>query len=153
MKAAKNGAPVKILWGMSAFKEFRNNAKVRGRFIVGAGRNGGNVGLVSPNLSDSGSLLITNPETQLSQFVYDSSAQGQAANIQFLLDNAVIVFASNSTPNRIDPSFMKTFARMGGFFRPGSYVTEDERDEVLKMDWTTQPTVTNSIAAQMVLTS
>ncbi|MGB8355778.1 MAG: hypothetical protein WCD79_17905 [Chthoniobacteraceae bacterium] len=153
MKAAKNGAPVKVLWGMSAFKLFRNNTNVRGRFVVGSGRNGGNVGLVSPGVDDSGSLLITNPETQLSQFVIDSSPQGTTSSLEFLLDNAVIVFASNSTPNRMDPSFMKTFARMGGFFKSSSYVTEDQRDEVLKMDWTTLVSVTNSAAAQMVTTS
>jgi len=153
MKSAKNGAPVKLLWGMTAFKLFRNNANVRSRFVVGAGRNGGNVGLVSPGVSDSGSLLITNPEAALSQFVIDSSPQGGAPNIGFLLDNAVIVFASNGTPNRMDPSFMKTFARMGGFFRSSSYTSTDQRDEVLKMDWTTLVSVTNSAAAQMVSTS
>jgi hypothetical protein len=153
MKAAKNGAPVKVLWGMTAFKLFRNNPQVRGRFVVGTGRQGGNVGLIAPTVDDSGSLLITNPETQLSQFVIDTSPQGGTPDIQFLLDNAVIVFASNSSPNRMDPSFMKTFARMGGFFRPGSYVTTDQRDEVLKMDWTTLVSVTNPVAAQMVTVS
>jgi hypothetical protein len=78
--------------------------------------------------------------------VIDISAPGTAENIQFLLDTMVIVFASSSTPNRMDPSFMKTFARMGGFFRPGSYITEDQRDQVLKMDWTTLPLVTNTAA-------
>ena len=58
----------------------------------------------------------------------------------------VIVFACNDTPNRMDPSFMKTFARMGGFFKPGSFTTEDQRDTVLKMDWTTKPVVTNTAA-------
>jgi hypothetical protein len=46
----------------------------------------------------------------------------------------------------MDPSFMKTFARMGGFFRSGSYMSEDQRDHVLKMDWTTLPKVTNTAA-------
>jgi hypothetical protein len=71
---------------------------------------------------------------------------GETSNLQFLLDEIVLVFASNSTPNRMDPSFMKTFARMGGFFRAGSYTTEDQRDQVLKMDWTTLPAVTNTAA-------
>jgi hypothetical protein len=108
------------------------------------------VGTVSPTISDVGNLLITNPEVEMSMMVIDTSLPGTASNIQFLLDNIVIVFASSNTPNRLDPSFMKTFARMGGFFRSGSYTTEDQRDQVLKMDWTTLPAVTNTAAVAAI---
>jgi hypothetical protein len=40
---------------------------------------------------------------------------------------------------------------MGGFFRSGSYMTEDQRDQVLKMDWTTLPSVTNATAVAAVM--
>ncbi len=147
-KAAKNGAPVKVLFGTSAFRLFRNNAKIKNRFVVGAGRNA--VGTVSPTIEDVSGLLINNPKVQLSMMVVDTSAPGVDESMSFLLDDKVIVFASNDTPNRVDASFGKTFARMGGFFSPGSYVTEDQRDEVLKMDWTTLPKVTNSAAGKMI---
>jgi hypothetical protein len=151
--ASKNGAPVKVLFGMTAWKKFRNNAKVRGRYLVSVG-GGDNVGVVAPGISDVGKLLITNPDTQLSMMVFDDSGgAGLTEDIDFLLDDTVIVFASNSEPNRMDPSFMKTFAPMGGFFKPGSYVSVDERDEVLKMDWTTKPTVTNTAAAVLIDTT
>jgi len=152
-KASKNGAAVKLLFGTTKFKQFRNNKNVKSRYIVAAGGGAGGkgaVGTVSPTISDVGGLLITNPEVQMSEMVIDTSAPGQAENIQFLLDDVVLVFASNSTPNRMDPSFMKTFARMGGFFRSGSYTTEDQRDQVLKMDWTTLPKVTNTAAVAAV---
>ena len=147
--AAKNGAPVKVLFGTTKFKQFRNNPNVRSRFIVAAnGGKGGasNVGTISPTITDVGGLLITNPEVQLSMMVIDTSAAGATSTMKFLLDTIVIVFASSSTPNRMDPSFMKTFARMGGFFRSGSYTTQDQRDQVLKMDWTTLPAITNTAA-------
>jgi len=148
MKAAKNGAPVKLLFGTTKFKQFRNNKNVKNRFIVGGtpAARGGGVGTVSPTIEDVGNLLMTNPEVQLSMMVVDTAAEGVAESISFLLDSVVIVFASNATPNRMDPSFMKTFARMGGFFKPGTYMTEDQRDQVLKMDWSTLPKVTNSAA-------
>lgn len=149
IKAAKNGAPVKILCGTTKFKQFRNNKNVQKRYIVAAsGGKGGasSVGNISPTITDVGGLLMTNPEVQLSMMVIDQSAAGQAENIQFLLDDLFIVFASNSTPNRMDPSFMKTFARMGGFFKSGSYTSVDQRDQVLKMDWTTLAKVTNTAA-------
>ena len=149
MKSAKNGAPVKILFGAQKFLDFRNNKNVKSRFIVGGGggaKAGGNTGVISPSIGDVGTLLWTNPEVQCSMMVVDNGADGAAENIQFILDTMVIVFASNSTPNRMDPSFMKTFAPMGGFFKPGNYQTEDQRDQVLKMDWSTLPSVTNSAA-------
>lgn len=150
--AAKNGAPVKVLFGTNAFRKFRNNTNVRGRIVVGGGRTAasGAVGSVALSIEDVGGLLLNNPQVMLSMMVIDSSAQGLAENISFLLDNSVIVFAGNDSPNRMDPSFGKTFARMGGFFKPGSYVTQDQRDEVLKMDWTTLPKITNSPAAKMI---
>ena len=152
IKAAKNGAPVKVLFGATMFKHFRNNAKVRGRFVVGKA-DGKSVGSISPAIGDVGNLLMTNPEIELSMMVLDTSAPGTTEDISFLLDESVIVFASNSTPNRMDPSFAKTFAPMGAFFKPGTYVTEDQRDEVLKMDWTTKPTITNSAAAKLITKS
>lgn len=146
-KSAKNGAPIKILFGTTKFKQFRNNKNVKSRFIVSnRGASAAGVGVVAPTIDDVGSLLITNPEVQMSEMVIDQSAPGVAENIQFLLDTVVIVFASNATPNRMDPSFMKTFAPMGGFFTSGSYTTEDQRDQVIKMDWTTLPAVTNTAA-------
>jgi hypothetical protein len=148
VKAAKNGAPVKVLFGTNAFRKFRNNSFVKNKFIVGAGRN--SVGTVSPTIDDVGGLLINNPKVRMSMMVIDNTAPGVASDVEFILDNNVIVFASNDAPNRMDASFGKTFARMGGFFKAGSYVTEDERDQVLKMDWTTKPMVTNAPAAQMI---
>lgn len=151
MKAAKNGAPVKILFGTTKFKQFRDNPNVRARFIVSnRGGSEDGVGIVSPSIGDVGSLLMTNPECALSLMVIDQSLPGETSNIQFLLDEIMIIFASSTAPNRMDPSFMKTFARMGGFFRSGSYTTEDQRDQVLKMDWTTLPAVTNSAAVAAI---
>lgn len=151
-KAAKNGAPVKVLFGTTAFRLFRNNPLVRGRIVVGGGRTAqsASVGSTALSIEDVGGLLINNPQVQLSMMVIDSAAPGQSESIDFLLTDKVIIFAGNDTPNRMDPSFGKTFARMGGFFKPGSYVTEDQRDEVLKMDWTTLPKVTNTVAAKMI---
>ncbi len=157
MKASKNGAAVKVLFGATKFQQFRDNPNVRGRFVTSNRGNGGksqtasgNVGVVSPTIDDVSSLLITNPECEMSMMVIDTSAPGEASVISFLLDTVCIVFAANATPNRMDPSFMKTFARMGGFFQAGSYTTEDQRDQVLKMDWTTLPVVTNTAAVAAV---
>ena len=145
--AARNGAPVKVLFGTTKFKQFRDNPNVRARFIVSnRGGSQNSVGVVSPTIEDVGNLLIFNPEVACNEMVVDSALEGLTQNIQFLLDTIVIVFAANSTPNRMDPSFMKTFTPMVGIFKPGNYLTEDQRDQVLKMDWFTLPLVTNTAA-------
>src|SRR5579871_3480553 len=46
-KAAKNGAPIKVLFGATKFKQFRNNANVKNRFVVSNIAASGNLGLVS----------------------------------------------------------------------------------------------------------
>ena len=154
VRAAKNGAPIKILFGATAFKKLRANANVRGKFVVSnRGGDKAGVGVVSPTIGDISNLLMLNPETKLSMFVIDNAPEGKEADIQVLLDDKVIIFASNDAPNRMDPSFMKTFVPMGGFFRPGSYTTEDQRDQVMKMDWTAEVSVTNTVAGKLIDTT
>jgi hypothetical protein len=82
--------------------------------------------------------------------VFDSADQGAAANINFVLDTKVIVFARLATPTRRDPSFMKTFRLAGQWMKPGSYVTPDGRGEVAKFDWTEDVEVTNAPASQLL---
>lgn len=147
IKAAKNGAPVKVLIGTGAWKKIKNNKNVKSRIVVGA-RNG----LVAPSIADLSALLFANPEVMMSLMVQDTAAEGVAENISFLLDTKVIVFAGQSTPTTLDPSFMKTFRLNGAWMVPGSYVTEDQRGEVLKMDWSEDVQVTNATAGQLITT-
>lgn len=144
-KAAKNGAGVKVLFGADALVNLKNNANVRGRFVTGAKN-----GIIAPSLKDIQGLLVTNPECEVSMYVQDTAAEGVSESISFLLSTGILIFASNSAPNTMDPSFMKTFVPMGGFMVPGSYTTEDQRDEVLKMDWTAEVAVTNSAAVTRI---
>ena len=146
MKLAKNGAGIRVLFGVSALKRTKNNAAVLSRFN---GASGGKA-LKVPALTDIQAMLFGNPEVQLATMVQDTAAEGVAESINFLLDAAIIVFACNGTPNTMDPSFMKTFRLMGGFMKPGTYTTEDGRGEVLKMDWIQKKVVTNSAAAARI---
>jgi hypothetical protein len=150
LKASKNGAPVRVLFGATKFKQFRNNKNVKSRYVVSATRGAETVGLLSPQIEDVPGLLLTNSKAALSFMLSDKSAPGQAEDIRFLVDSTVLVFSCNNEPNRMDPSFMKTFTRFGGLFRSGEYLSADERDQVLKMDWTSIPVVTNSAAVAAI---
>lgn len=150
MLAAKNGAPVKVLIGAGAWLDIKNNKNVKSRYIVGAGSKGG-VGLSKVSLEDFASLLFTEPDCQMSMLVQDTAKEGVAEAIEFVFDKKIIVFAAQDNPTTLDPSFMKTFRLDGQWMVPGSYVPEDQRGEVLKMDWSQDVRVTNTAAAALLI--
>ena len=148
IKAAKYGSlmGVGILFGASAWVIFKNQALVRGRFVVGNGAKGGN--LAMPTEDSASDLFVGRPEVRTSYMVYDDAAEGVAESIKFLLDSTVLVFARRPSPTRRDPSFMKTFRLMGKYMVPSSYMRDDGRVEVAKFDWSEDVRVTNSAAVK-----
>lgn len=146
MLLAKNAAGIRVLFGTDAFLRIKNNAKVLGRFNGATGAKA----LKVPELEDVQAMLFGKPQVQLATMVEDVAKEGQAESMQFMLSAPIIVFACSDTPNTMDPSFMKTFRMMGGFMRPGTYNSEDDRDQVLKLDWIQEKLVTNSAAAKRI---
>jgi len=148
IKAAKYGSlmGVGVIFGATAWKIFKNASAVRGRFVVSAGKAAG-VGLAVPSEQIAGALFVGTPEVRTSYMVRDTTKEGVAESISFLLDTAVLVFARKANPTRRDPSFMKTFRLAGQWMVPGSYVRDDGRVEVAKFDWSEDIAVTNSSAA------
>jgi hypothetical protein len=108
-----------------------------------------------PNVTsaDATKLFVANPEVRTSYMVVDTTKEGLAPNISFLLDTSVLVFARLQNPTRRDPSFMKTFRLMGNYMVPGSYLRDDGRVEVAKFDWSEAIAITNSTAAQLITVS
>lgn len=143
IKAAKNGAMVKVLFGATAWLRTKNNAEVKKRLVSNRRSD-----VASIDLAAFRSLLFSEPECQMSLMVEDVAAEGLDESIDFLLDDSIIVFAANENPTTLDPSFMKTFRLDGEWMKPGAYRTEDDRGEVLKMDWSEDVQVTNAPAAK-----
>jgi len=148
IKTAKYGSlmGVGILFGATAWTIFKNQALVRGRFVVGPGAKGG-IGVAVPTEDIARQLFVGGPEVRTSYMVYDNAAEGVAEDIRFILDSVVLVFARKASPTRRDPSFMKTFRLMNQYMVPSSYVRDDGRVEVAKFDWSEDVKVTNSAAA------
>ncbi len=132
--------PVRVLFGPTAFRRMKNHTSVKDRF------KGAKKDIVNPTLDDLMGLLMANAECRISWATYDSAAEGATASNAFMLDTAVLIFCAAETPTTLDPSFMKTFRSMT-WMTSGSYVREDGRGEVAKMDWEALPVVTNSSAA------
>lgn len=141
IKAARNGAPIRVLFGAQAWLRTKKNSKLKSRLIA---NRKSDVGAIT--LENFRSLLFAEPECEMSILVQDTAPEGVADNVSFLLDNSILVFASNPSATTLDPSFMKTFRLMGQWMKPGAYRREDDRGEVLKMDWSEDVQVTNSEA-------
>ena len=148
IKAAKYGSlmGVGILFGAAAWKIFKNQAKVRGRFVVGNGGGKSSLGLAVPTEESASQMFVGSPDVRTSYMIYDSAPEGKAESVNFLLDSTILVFARKDAPTRRDPSFMKTFRLMNQFMVPGSYMRDDGRVEVAKFDWSEDVKVTNSAA-------
>ena len=148
IKAAKYGSlmGVGVLFGASAWKVFKNQEKVRGRFVVGSARGKADLGLAVPTEQSATQMFIGSPEVRTSYMIYDAAPEGKAESVSFLLDSAVLIFARKDAPTRRDPSFMKTFRLMNKFMVPGSYMRDDGRVEVAKFDWSEDVKITNSAA-------
>jgi len=150
IKAAKYGSlmGVGVLFGATAWSIFKNQDKVRGRFVVGngSGKASGKLGLAVPTEESAGQMFIGTPQVKTSYMIYDTAPEGKDESISFLLDSTILIFARKEAPSRRDPSFMKTFRLMNKFMVPGSYVRDDGRVEVAKFDWSEDVQVTNSAA-------
>lgn len=142
---AKNGARIKILVGPKFADLLIRNKAVIAQFVSTP------KALVRPSLDDIAALLPGRPAIMESEMVYDASPEGKDEDMKFLLDADCLIFASNDTPNTMDPSFMKTFRLMGKWMAPGAYQSEDGRDEFLKMDWTEGIMITNAAAAKRLV--
>lgn len=143
-KAARNGAQIKILWGTTALRRFKNNAKVLSRF------NGNKTSQKVPTMEEIRAMILLNPEMMVSDIVLDSAPEGKDPSIDFIMTNQIWIFASNSAAGTMDPSFMKTFRLEGEWMKSGQYTSDDDRDTVLKMDWTGDPEVTNSAVIKQI---
>ncbi len=150
IKAAKYGSlmGVGVLFGATAWSIFKNQDKVRGRFVVGngSGKASGKLGLAVPTEESAGQMFIGTPQVKTSYMIYDTAPEGKDESISFLLDSTILIFARKEAPSRRDPSFMKTFRLMNKFMVPGSYVRDDGRVEVAKFDWSEDVQVTNGAA-------
>lgn len=150
IKAAKYGSlmGVGVLFGATAWSIFKNQEKVRGRFVVGngSGKASGKLGLAVPTEESAGQMFIGTPNVKTSYMIYDTAPEGKDESISFLLDSTILIFARKAAPSRRDPSFMKTFRLMNKFMVPGSYMRDDGRVEVAKFDWSEDVQVTNAQA-------
>ena len=137
---ARNGAPIRIAMGTTAWRHIKNNLLMHGKISDSQ-----NVRV--PSVKQFSQMLNAEPEIKVCRMVRDIGKQGKAANFEWLMSDQIVIFACRPRPTRMDASFMKTFRLRGKWMRPGSYEFEDGRGAAVKMDWCGMPEVTNAPAA------
>jgi len=152
--AAKYGSlmSVGVVIGASIWKAIKNHVSVRNRFTVSGATKQASP-LATLTAGDFGLTLLGQPEIQASFMVFDDAAEGVTADVKFVLDKSLLVFARHPNPTRRDPSFMKTFRLMNRYMVPGTYTRDDGRVEVAKFDWSEDVKVTNSAAVKRLYIS
>jgi hypothetical protein len=74
IKAAKYGSlmGVGVLFGATAWKIFKNQEKVRGRFVVGNGGGKASLGLAVPTEQSASQMFVGTPDVRTSYMIYES---------------------------------------------------------------------------------
>lgn len=142
-------AALRMVFGPTAWERYKNNAKVRAAFVGGSGGKGkasteGGASLVTPALENVTALQLGTPEARMSMMVYNDAQEGLAQDNKWLLDDGILIFGALANPTVDDPSAFKTFRQRDQWMVPGSYMREDGRVEVAKMDWMAKPVATNT---------
>ena len=139
--------PNAILMGMTAWRRFRNNAKVIEKQPGAA--------LIGLNQGQASAMLI-NPsaEIRLSTMAFDTTKQGKTRSNSFVNGDDVYIFVRSASPTIYDPSALKTFAGgRGGVSAVREYRDESSRSDIYAVDWSRDVKVTSAISIQRITTS
>lgn len=140
---------LRLLLGANVWKKLHTHPELLKRLPMGA-TGSSKKGVKTVALEDFRKMLALEAESRVSLSVYDAAAEGQDANLQWTFADGILVFAANPTPNRMDPSYMKTFRLRGYWMKVGQYEKEDGRGQVIKFDWSSDVKVANSGAATLL---
>ncbi len=146
LKATLGMGEIRVAFGPTAARLFKNNANVRKTVLKGKGQEGYN----ALSIADYGNLLMGNPRCEMFSMVEDTEPEGKDPSYSFLLADGIIVFAASDNPTRWDPSFMKTFRKSSAWMKPRFYQREDGRVDVAGSDWSEDVQVTNTQAGKRI---
>jgi hypothetical protein len=139
--------PNAILMGMTAWRRFRNNAKViekqPGAALIGLNQGQASAMLINPSM-----------EIRLSTMAYDTTKEGKTRDQAFVNGDDVYIFVRSASPTIYDPSALKTFAGgRGGVSAVREYRDESSRSDIYAVDWSRDVKVTSAISIERITTS
>ena len=139
--------PNAILMGMTAWRRFRNNAKVvdkqPGAALIGLNQGQASAMLINPSV-----------DIRLSTMAYDTTKEGKTRSQAFVNGDDVYIFVRSASLTIYDPSGLKTFAGgRGGVTAVREYRDESSRSDIYAVDWSRDVKVTSSISIKRITTS
>lgn len=136
---------MRILWGFDAWRVFKNHPSVLSRFTGGAKKD-----IKEVTLEMVSSLFVLPVKMMISTAVADANKALDAADVEFLLGESLIVFATSANPTRFDTSFMKTLRLRGQYMSMRGYERDDGRVEVAGFDWNEEIITANAAAGARI---
>jgi hypothetical protein len=105
IKAAKYGSlmGVGVLFGATAWKIFKNQDKVRGRFVVGNGGGKASLGLAVPTEQSASQMFVGTPEVRTSYMIYDTRRRRGWRRASLPAGHGGAVFARKAAPEPARP--------------------------------------------------
>lgn len=141
---------IRLLLGADVWKTLHTHPELIKRLPNGA-TTGRAQGVKTLSLEDLGKMLAVQTETAVSMAVYDKAAEGQAQDLDWSFSDGVLAFVASASPNRMDPSWMKTFRLRNYWMKVGQYQRDDGRADVVKFDWSCDVKQVNSGAAKLLI--
>jgi hypothetical protein len=139
--------PNRILFGIGAWRVFRNHAKVVSRQPGAA--------IVGVNNAQAAQMML-NPgiEVQVGVLSKDATKFGAAKSASNIVGAEVFIFYASAGPTQFDPTAMKTFrTRRGGVDAVRLYRAESNRSDILAVDWSADVKVVNTEAIKRITIS
>lgn len=138
--------PNRIVFGLSAWRVFRNHAKVTARFS----------GVSAGISAEQAGGLFMNPgmELRIGTLSKDTAKFGAAKSAANIVGGEVFIFFGEEIPTKDDMSFAKTFrVRADAVTAVREYQDDEANSTILAVDWSEQVKVTNAAAGGRITLS
>lgn len=141
----------RVVIGLTMMKRLKNHPKILNRCISA----GGIASTATPNITEQqlSSMILKTPPVMVSSSVYNAAAQNAALDLQWLLEDSIIVFIASPNPTIFDPSAFKTFRLMGQWMTPRAYSSQDGRVDYQGWDWTADVQNVSTAVKRLVISS
>lgn len=136
---------LRILFGATALAGIVSHSSILNRYKQQSKAGG----FASPTISDIAQMLMLQANAQVSLMVQDANSNKDAESIDFMLGSKVLVFACVPNPTDYDPSFMKTFRKMGEFMTPRYWPSASGRQNYAGFDWSEDNQIANADASRL----
>ncbi|MEN6535111.1 MAG: major capsid protein [Bryobacteraceae bacterium] len=139
--ASFGAAPIRVLFGTSAFRKFCNHPSVQGRINGGATKTNNS----TPTEQQVADILGYGVEIRQSRAIKNTAQIGQTATPAYTLGDVILIAAVSPNPSTTDPSALKLFVGYGdNSFAPKYRLVRGDDSDYEEATWGWAEKVVNS---------